>query len=200
MGTAVIRKCREDETARVGQFYDRVIAWLNDHVNYPRWIYRVYPSERSVRIFAKTGSQYICEDGDAILGAFALNDEPQGSYRNGKWSRELADGTYMVIHALAIDPGTQRQGLGSRIIRYCADRAGSGGYGAIRVDIVPDNTPARRLFEKNGFIYAGDADLELDIGQIPAFSLYELDLRAHVHGGSCRAEGVLSGNTEDERK
>ena len=42
-------------------------------------------------------------------------------------------------------------------------------------DIVPTNAPARRLFEKNGFTYAGDADLELHIEDIPMFSLYELN-------------------------
>ena len=89
------RRSLEEDIVRAGQFYDNVVSWLGEHVNYPRWIYGVYPSEASVR--------------------------------------------------------------------------------AIRVDIVPTNDPARRLFEKNGFIYAGDVDLELDIGDIPAFSLYELN-------------------------
>ncbi len=63
----------------------------------------------------------------------------------------------------------------SEIIRFCIDLAKSEGYKAIRVDIVPDNYPAKMLFEKNGFDYAGDVDLELNIGNIPAFSLYELN-------------------------
>ena len=62
------------------------------------------------------------------------------------------------------------------MIRFCIDKARSEGYEAIRVDIIPTNVPARRLFEKNGFTYAGDTDLELDIGNNPVFSLYELDL------------------------
>lgn len=174
--TVDIRKCLETDIARIGRFYDRVILWLNDHVNYPRWIYRVYPSERSVRVFAEAGTQYVCAKGESILGAFALNAEPQGNYQKGRWSRELIDGSYMILHALAIDPEMQRQGVGSEIIRYCIDKARSEGYKAIRVDIVPTNAPARRLFEKNGFTYAGDVDLELGIGDIPAFSLYELNL------------------------
>ena len=32
------------------------------------------------------------------------------------------------------------------------------------------------LLEKNGFVYVGDVDLGLGIGNIPAFSLYELNL------------------------
>ena len=63
-----------------------------------------------------------------------------------------------------------------KIIRFCIDQDGSQGYRAIRVDIVPDNYPARTLFEKNGFTWAGDADLKLNIGNIPVLSLYELNL------------------------
>ena len=33
---AVIQKCREEEISQIGQFYDSVIQWLDDHVNYPK--------------------------------------------------------------------------------------------------------------------------------------------------------------------
>ena len=171
-----IRICRDEDIARTGRFYDGVVAWLNEHVNYPRWIYGVYPSERSVRTMAEAGAQYICIRGESILGSFALNAEPQGSYQKARWSRDLPDGSYMVLHALAIDPQSQRQGLGTEMIRFCADKAKAEGCQAIRIDVVPTNIPARRLFEKNGFVYVGDVDLELPIGDIPAFSMYELNL------------------------
>ena len=170
-----IRKCAETDIVRTGEFYDRVVMWLNDHVNYPRWIYKVYPSEQSVRAMTEAGTQYICLSGDKILGSFALGEETQGSYQKCRWSRELADGSYMVLTALAIEPELQRKGLGSEIIAYCVDKAAREGYKAIRVDIVPANIPARSLFERNGFTYAGDVDLELDIGDIPEFSMYELN-------------------------
>ena len=47
---AVIRKCAEAEITRIGEFYDRIIIWLDNHVNYPRWIYGVYPSAGSAII------------------------------------------------------------------------------------------------------------------------------------------------------
>ena len=175
MKTLNIRKGSEEEIARIGQFYDDVVLWLNDHVNYPRWIYKVYPSESSVRDMVNSGCQYICEDEDSILAAFALNSEAQGDYQKGNWSLDLPDGSYMVIHALATDPQKQRQGTGTEIIRFCVARAKAENYKAMRADIVPANYPARRLFEKNGFVYVGDADLELSIGGIPEFSLYELN-------------------------
>lgn len=171
-----IRKCLEADIVKTGRFYDSVILWLDDHINYPLWVYGVYPSEQSVRKMTGSSAQYICTDKGSILAAFAVNDEPQGNYQKGRWSQDLADGSYLVIHSLAIAPEMHRQGLGSDVIRFCIDKARSEGYKAVRADIVPTNTPARRLFEKNGFTYVGDVDLEMEIENIPVFSLYELNI------------------------
>ncbi len=177
MKTLTIRKSTEEDVSRIGQFYDEVVLWLNDHVNYPCWIYKVYPSENSVKDMVNAGCQYICEDDEMILAAFALNSEAQGNYQKGAWSLDLPDGSYLVIHALAINPKKQRMGLGTEVIQFCVERAKSENYKAIRVDIVPTNDPARKLFEKNGFVYVGDVDLGLNIGETPEFSLYELNFR-----------------------
>lgn len=61
MGEVVaIRKCQEAEIARIGLFYGDVIRGLNDHINHPRWIYRVCPSGRSARRMAEKGARYVC--------------------------------------------------------------------------------------------------------------------------------------------
>jgi len=168
-----IRKCTEADIASAGAFYDRVVLWLDSHINYPKWIYGVYPSMETVRASTKAGTQFICLDGNAIIGAFILNDDSDGNYQEGCWQQALADGEYMVLHTLAIDPEYHRQGIGSEIIRFCVDRTRSNGYKALRVDIVPDNLPARKLYEKNGFTHAGDVDLGRGIEGIPVFSLFE---------------------------
>ena len=172
-GNGKIRKCGEPDIPGTAAFYDRVILYLDGHINYPRWIRHVYPSEASVRRMTETGSQYLYTEGEEIVGAFALNTDPQGCYSSGKWKRSLPEGSYLVLHAMAIDPDRHRRGIGSEILRFSVDRAKSEGYRAVRADIVPENIPARRLFEKNGFTFAGDADLCRNIGNIPLFSLYE---------------------------
>ncbi len=171
-----IDQCREADVPAVGAFYDQVVRWLDDHINYPKWIYRVYPSEPFARQMAAAGTQYICRKDRHIIGVFSLNDDPQGAYQKGHWKRDLPDGSYMVLHALAIAPEMHGQGLGSAVIRFCVEKAKAEGYKALRLDIVPNNHPARRLYEKNGFRYAGDADLERGIAGIPIFSLFELNL------------------------
>ena len=79
----------------------------------------------------------------------------------------------MVLHTLAVDPDMNGRGIGSKVIEFCVDKAQAEGSRALRVDIVPGNLPARKLYEKNGFTYAGDADLERGFEDIPVFSLFE---------------------------
>ena len=183
----IIRKCHEEEIGLVGAFYDKIVLWLDEHINYPKWIYRVYPSEAFVREMTEAGEQYVCIDGSLddrtdghadnknIIAAFVLNKDPQGNYQNGEWARDLPDGTYMVIHAMAIMPHLQRKGIGAEILRFCVETAKSAGSKALRVDVVPGNQPARQLYDKHGFLYAGDADLDRGLEHIKEFSLYELN-------------------------
>ena len=168
-----IRKCQEKDIEAVGSLYDKVVAWLDDTVNYPKWTYKVYPTERTARENTKAQIQYLCEEEGKIVGAFALNDDPQANYDRGNWSRDLPVGSYMVLHTLAIDPDYMDCGYGSQVMDFCLARAKSLGYKAFRTDIVPENIPARRFYEKNGFTYAGEADLERGIEDIPVFGLLE---------------------------
>ncbi len=171
----VIRKCTEEEIVKIGEFYDQVVKYLCENVNYPKWTYKEYPSEPFVRAMVEEKSQFVCYEGDEIVGAFVLNDDPQGKYDNATWSKVLAQGTYMVCHALATRPDIQGKGLGKEIVAFCVDYAKEQGMKGIRLDVVPDNIPAKKLYEKCGFQYAGDVDLERGIQEIPVFSMYEMN-------------------------
>ena len=148
------------------EFYDRVTDHLEATVNYPKWTKGVYPRRESI--------QRAIEDGKAV-GAFILNRDPQGNYAAGEWTRNIPEGEYMVIHTLAVSPDCPRQGIGQFMIVYAIELAKVQGCKGIRLDVVPDNIPARRLYEKAGFTFAGEKDLKRDIPEIPLFALYELN-------------------------
>lgn len=170
-----IKVCNEDDIIKVGEFYDDVVKYLCENINYPKWTYKEYPSENSVREKTKAGSQFMCLDKDIVVGAFVLNDDPQGEFENAAWSEQLSRGEYMVCHAFATLPSLQGQGIGRQMLEFCIDYAKSHSFKAIRLDVVPDNFPAKKLYEKSGFKYAGDVDLERGIDEIPLFSMYELN-------------------------
>lgn len=174
---SVIRKCKESDIAHVAKFYSDVILWMNDnHVNYPRWNSQVYPNEQSVRTFSEKGDLYLYEDEGRILAAIAMDEIPQGNYRKVQWGRNLPEGSYVTMHAQAVDPDAHEHGVAGRLIRFCIETAIAQGYKAVRIHIAPDNAPSKRLYEKFGFIHVGDMDLEPDIGELTFFSVYELNL------------------------
>jgi len=172
----IIKKCTEADIVAVGEFYDNVVKYLCEHINYPKWTYKQYPTESSVRTMTGEGSQFMCVENDVIVGAFVINDDPQGKYEKALWSKELADGEYMVCHALAVDILSHGKGIGKRMVEFCIDYAKELGFKALRLDVVPGNTPAKKLYERCGFKYVGDVDLERNIEAIPQFSMYELYL------------------------
>ncbi len=171
-----IRRCKTKDITAVGEFYDRVVEYLDSHINYPKWTYKEYPSEGYARAMTTEGYQYFGEKDGKIIAAFVLNQDPEGDYHKGRWSRQLQKGEFMVVHALAVDPEIHGAGIGKEIVRFCIDTAKKNGFKAIRLDIVPGNAPAKHLYEGLGFAYIGDEDVRPEVKHISEFSLYELNL------------------------
>ena len=172
----VIRKSVKREITALGAFYDRVVRALYKDENYPKWTYKEYPSHPYVKAMADKGALFACLADGEIAAAFVLNDDPQGQYENVAWSKPLARGEYMVLHAFAVDPDMQRRGIGKQVVKYCLSYAKENGYKAVRLDTVPTNIPSRKLYEKCGFSYRGDVDLGRNLTEIPVFSMYEFNL------------------------
>ena len=170
----MIRKALMEDAPAVGAFYDRVVFLLNERkINYPLWVYKEYPSEASAREMIREGAQYICLSDGEIICAFAYNTDPRGNYASVNWTKYVPEGSYMVLHAFAVDPDRKGQGIGSGVLRFCAEEAERQGIRAIRLDTVPTNLPAKRFYMKNGFSYVEDAGLDRGIPEIPVFSLFE---------------------------
>ncbi len=157
----------------VTELYDKVTLYLEQNINYPKWTYQVYPRRDSVKLAIEQGVQYMCMDEEKVVGAFIFNDNPQGTYEKGQWQIQAQQGEYMVIHTLATDPTIVGKGIGTFMVEQCLKMAKEDGYKAVRLDVVPDNIPAIKLYEKCGFQFAGLEDLERNIEEIPLFSLYE---------------------------
>ena len=168
-----IIKCTLSDWDRVTDFYDNVVDYLIRTINYPKWVKDGYPSRKSVRRAIERNDQYACIDNGKVVGAFILNDDPMGCYDVGDWTCNLKEGEYLIIHTLATDPETYQKGIGKYMVNFCIDHAKENGYKAVRLDVVPGNEPAVRLYKKLGFTYAGEKDLGKNLEAIPTFELYE---------------------------
>lgn len=168
-------RCTYDQLEELDAFYDKVTEHLENTINYPIWRRGEYPGRESIKEAIAKGTQYMCVIDGKAVGAFVLNTEPGGYYDAGDWSVQLVEGEYLIIHTLAVLPELGGKGIGGHMVRYCVERAKEEGYKAVRLDVVPGNTPARHLYEKEGFTFAGEKDLRRGYDDIPTFMLYELN-------------------------
>ena len=172
-----IRKCDLNDLNILTEFYTEVVNHLVKTVNYPRWMPGIYPCRDSISDAIKSGFQYGAFDEKGnVLGAFVFNEDPAGNYDVGNWERVLKSGEYMVIHTLATRIDSYGRGVATKMVQFCISYAKNNGYKALRLDVVPDNYPAIKLYEKCGFVFAGEKDLQRGFEHIPTFCLYGKDL------------------------
>ena len=168
-------RCRPAQFDAVTAMYERAVAQLERTVNYPKWS-EAHPSRAYVKQAIEKGEQFACVLGETVLGAVVLNEDPEGDYTRGRWSRALAPGEFLAVHLLAVDPAFLRQGIGGFLADRAIACAKENGYRAVRLDIVPENLPAKRLYTSRGFTSAGIMDLRPELAEIPLFELLELNL------------------------
>ena len=168
-----IQKCDASFFNPLCEFFEEVMQNLINNINYPKWIYGVYPCNESIKNDIDSGWQYIALDGEKIVGAFILNQKPMGNYQKGSWAKNLAEGEYLVIHTLATHPNEYGKGIASKMVRFALDYAKEMGYKGIRLDVVPTNHPANALYKKMGFNCVGEYDLDRGYEHIPTFLLFE---------------------------
>lgn len=169
------RICNMNDLDSVAAFYEEVVEYLEANINYPKWT-KDYPNRESVKEAIKNRTQYICLDNDEIVGAVVYNTDPGGDYKSVNWSKNIEQGKYHIIHTFAVAPNLARRGVGCYMIDKCISISQKLKFEAIRLDVVPDNIPAKKLYEKKGFKYVGTLDLNRGIKEIPVFDLYELNL------------------------
>lgn len=59
------------------------------------------------------------------------------------------------LYALAVEPRSQNRGIGSTLIRAVEEEAQKRGLGGVYLGVANDNTNARRLYERLGYIEEG---------------------------------------------
>ena len=126
----IFTKATEEQTEQIIRFYLDIVSHLKATVNYPKW-HDGHPCAADVENAVKSGTQYICTDDGALIGAVILSEDPEGYYEAGNWTLELSRGEYLIIHALAVHSEKARKGIGSFLVKECIRTARNGGYPVI---------------------------------------------------------------------
>jgi GNAT superfamily N-acetyltransferase len=95
-------------------------------------------------------------------GATSPRDQPLVAEVNGEpsglaWARcEEAAPAIVHLYQMWVVPGERTQGVGRALLGAAVDWSRAVGAEALVLDVTIDNTPARRLYERAGFVPIGD--------------------------------------------
>lgn len=75
---------------------------------------------------------------------------------------DFASEPAMKLHRIYLDPSTQGQGIGKKIIQWCIDQARQAGAKILWLEAMDTQIPALRFYEKLGFQTSGHFELIAD--------------------------------------
>ncbi len=172
-GDLRIRKAVEADLDGVGKLYEDVCDYLDAHGNYPGWKKGIYPVRRDAERGMMANALYVARIGERTVGTVILTHEPEDGYGNGKWLTEDDYRRIYVVHTLAVHPDFLKCGIGTELLVFAERVAREEQCVSIRLDVVKDNIPAERLYQKCGYQWAGTVSLGYEAYRLPWYQLYE---------------------------
>lgn len=140
-----LRLANEADLPRLKIMYNKIVTQMNEN-NIQIWD-DVYPSEFLAEDI-KPKHLYVLIDHETIVGAFALSDTHLGAQAM-QWENTQAKAFY--IDRFGVNADYLKRGLGSLMLKeamtVAKDKAGE----YLRLFVVDMNTPAIKLYIKNGF-------------------------------------------------
>ena len=168
----MIREALPYEAQAILDLYHSVIDGMANSPYKPKWQKGIYPTIDDISSAISNEELYIALSEDsAVLGAVILRHEPEAGYESVSWGLETQN--YSVVHLLAVSPAKQRSGIARALLDSARDAARENGSEAIRLDTLPYNTPAQRLYASFGFQYRGEMELYYTVSGNTAYKMYE---------------------------
>lgn len=121
---------------------------------WPSW----YPNEDVILNDITKNQLFVVENENNVLAIIVLSPDMPPEYDNVKWKRK--EGRVNSIHRLAVHPTLKTKTLAQDLLLYAEEIAREDGYSIIRLDTYSPNKRANIFYQKNGYHYCGDINLQ----------------------------------------
>lgn len=171
-----IEKASYQDLDGIERLYSETVSYLEAHVNFPGWKSGVYPIREDAENALSENALFVVKEQEQVIGSFMLKHTPEDGYKQADWGMELDYDKIYVIYIFVVHPAFQQKGIGQKIMEYIIDLSRRERMKAIRLDVVADNLPAIRMYEKAGFQYVTTVDLGYGMFGLDEFALYQMIL------------------------
>lgn len=163
-----------DDLVMVREKYREVIELTKDMDIHARWIYGKHPTDPMLQDYIDRQEMYFFMDGKNVAGMIAVTMYQSEGYHEICWSQNLEDNEVACLHILAVTPAYQGKGVSKKMMAEIISMVKENGKKAIRLDVLASNIPARRMYERLGFVYRGKQNLFAENTGWTDFLFYEL--------------------------
>jgi GNAT superfamily N-acetyltransferase len=130
------------------ELLDEAAAWMAA-IGQPNW--PVPFPRRRVTANAEAGEVHLASVDGVVVGTVTLQwEDPRF------WGEDGTDGRAGYVHRLAVRRAHAGSGLGARLLGWADEQVREAGRDRLRLDVVSDNGPLRRYYERSGFAYRRD--------------------------------------------
>lgn len=141
---------KQDEQTVI-QFYYQVIDAMQGSPYNPWWEKDIYPSNQQLIQAIDKQSLYLLQKDTTCMASVVLNHDCNAGYNSVDWQVKTAPEHVFYVHLLGVNPSMHGQGIGKKLIAHIIELAKLKGIQSIRLDVLPHNIPAQKLYESMGF-------------------------------------------------
>ncbi|MCI9310038.1 MAG: GNAT family N-acetyltransferase [Lawsonibacter sp.] len=168
-----VRQAVPADMAAVLALYDGVIDLFQAQTGNLGWQRGVYPTQVDFHRAIQAGTLYLGELEGRLAAGMILTQGTDKTYGEPPWRVDAPDEKTAVIHTLGVSPAFSGRGLALQMIEGAAALAREKGWKALRLDVLEDNVPAQRLYQRAGFVYIETKQIWYESTGLANFLLYE---------------------------
>lgn len=168
-----IRQAVPEDLTAIVELYDGVIDLFQAQTGNTGWRRGVYPTETDFQKAIETGTLYLGELEGRLAAGMILTQGTDKTYGEPPWRVDAPDEETAVIHTLGVSPAFSGRGLALQMIEGAVTLAREKGWRALRLDVLEDNVPAQRLYQRAGFVYIETKQIWYKSTGLASFLLYE---------------------------
>ena len=153
----IIRKFRKATSDDIEEIWDMVYNAVDAMIkqNIFQWD-DLYPTKEDFQKDVEKNQLYVGLVNDKIAIVYALNQECEKEYENGKW--KYKEETFYIVHRLCVNPTLQNKGIAKSTLLHIEEQLKAKGVHVIRLDVFHNNPFALRLYDSLGYSRVGYAD------------------------------------------